>query len=162
MNPTDTIAAISSAVGAAARMIVRVSGPLAPSIARDLIQSSQDPPASASQVRLSFADLVVPAWLYVFRGPRSYTGDDLVEFHIPGNPLLARMLLDHLRSAGARDAEPGEFTARAFFNGRLDLTEAEGVAATIAAQSEDELAAARQLMAGELARRLGPVAYRIA
>jgi tRNA modification GTPase len=67
------------------------------------------------------------------------------------------MLLDELIRHGARQAEPGEFTARAYFNGRIDLTEAEGVAATIAAQGERELAAARQLMAGELARRLKPV-----
>ena len=157
MNPSDTIAAVSSAVGPAARMIVRVSGPLAPRVAQDVCRAPTEPGPSASLVKLHFAGLVLPAWLYGFRAPRSYTGDDLVEFHIPGNPLVARMLLDHLRSAGARDAEPGEFTARAFFNGRIDLTEAEGVAATIAAQTEDELAAARQLMAGELARRMRPV-----
>ena len=157
MNPSDTIVAISSATGASARMIVRASGPLAHDLARQLTGFVELNPASASRVSLHFSDLVVPASLYVFRGPRSYTGDDLVEFHVPGNPLLARMLLDDLRRRGARDAESGEFTARAFFNGRLDLTEAEGVAATIAAQGEDELAGARQLMAGELARRLRPV-----
>jgi tRNA modification GTPase len=162
MNPSDTIVAISSAVGAAPRMIVRVSGPLAPELARSLCRSDDPPASGAARVRLHFAGLVAPAWLYVFRAPRSYTGDDLVEFHLPGNPLLACMLLDHLRRAGARDAEAGEFTARAFFNGRLDLTEAEGVAATIAAQTEDELAAARQLMAGELARRLRPLTDAVA
>jgi len=157
MNATDTVAAVSSAVGPAARMIVRVSGPLAPKIAQDLCRAAQPLGPSAFRMPLHFAGLVVPAWAYVFVAPRSYTGDDLVEFHIPGNPVIARLLLDHLRAAGARDAEPGEFTARAFFNGRIDLTAAEGVAATIAAQTEDELAAARQLMAGELARRLRPV-----
>ena len=143
MNPSDTIAAVSSAVGPAARMVVRVAGPLSPRIAKDLCHASVEPAASAARVRLHFSGLRVAGWLYTFRAPRSYTGDDLVEFHLPGNPLLARLLLDHLRGAGARDAGPGEFTARAFFNGRLDLTEAEGVAATIAAQSEDELQAAR-------------------
>ena len=72
--------------------------------------------------------------------------------------LLARMVLDACVNHGARLAEPGEFTARAYFNGRLDLAAAEGVAATIAAQNEAELQAARQLLAGELARRLrGPM-----
>ena len=158
MNPGDTIAAISSAVGAAARMIVRVSGPGALNAAADVVRLHADDlrSGSALSVRLGFANLSVPSWLYVFRAPRSYTGDDLVEFHLPGNPLLARLLLDHLCASGARPAEPGEFTARAFFNGRLDLAEAEGVAATIAAGNEQELAAARQLMAGELARRLRP------
>jgi len=99
----------------------------------------------------------VPAWVYTFVAPRSYTGEELVELHIPGNAILARMLLTRLIELGARQADPGEFTARAFFNGRIDLTEAEGVAATVAAHSEQELRAARQLMAGELARRLRPV-----
>jgi tRNA modification GTPase len=155
MHTSDTIASLSSAVGPAARMIVRVSGPLAASLASELA-GAVDPTTGASRVALSFAGLRVPAWLYVFRAPRSYTGDDLVEFHLPGSPVLARMLLDHLRRAGARDAGPGEFTARAFFNGRIGLTEAEGVAATIAANNDNELAAARQLMAGELSRRVRP------
>jgi tRNA modification GTPase len=81
----------------------------------------------------------------------------LIEFHIPGNPMLARMLLDEVIRRGARLAEAGEFTARAYFNGRMELTQAEGVAATIAAHSERELRAARQLLGGELARRLTPV-----
>jgi tRNA modification GTPase len=81
----------------------------------------------------------------------------LIEFHIPGSPLLARMLVGRAMELGARGAEAGEFTLRAYFNGKLDLTQAEGVAAAIAASSEGELAAARQLMSGELARRLRPV-----
>ena len=94
--------------------------------------------------------------------PRSYTGDDLIELHLPGNPVLARLLMGEILQRGARPAEPGEFTARAYFNGRLDLTGAEGVAATIAAGSEAELLAARQLLAGELARRLRPAMDAIA
>lgn len=107
---------------------------------------------------LCFAELCVPAAVYTFQGPRSATGEDVVEYHLPGNALLARMLLDELvRHGGARRAEPGEFTARAYFNGRVDLAEAEGVAATIAAQNERELDAARRLLSGELARRLRPI-----
>jgi tRNA modification GTPase len=158
MNASDTIAAISCAAGAAARMVVRVDGPDAPRVAAELTRLPVEDirGGTAWRTTLQFSGLRLPAWLYVFRSPRSYTGGDLVEFHVPGNPLIARMLLDALRAAGARAAEPGEFTARAFFNGRLDLTEAEGVAATIAAGNEQELAAARQLLAGELARRLRP------
>ena len=143
-------------------MIVRLNGTRALPIASDMAGSSSELSPSASLVRLHFAELSVPAWVYIFRAPRSYTGDDLAEFHIPGNPVLARLLLDHLRRCGARDAEPGEFTARAFFNGRLDLTEAEGVAALIAANNENELAAARQLMAGELSRRVRPILDQVA
>src|SRR5438270_5877279 len=151
----DTIAATSSAIGPAARAVVRISGPGALPVAQSLSTLSEwDPQASLAS--LHFRNLTVPAWLYVFRAPRSYTGEDLIEFHVPGNVVLVKMLLDELLSRGARAAEPGEFTARAYFNGRIDLTEAEGVAATIAAHSQQELAAARQLLAGELARRLTP------
>src|SRR5687767_15115441 len=138
-------------------MIVRMSGGAAPRIAAGV---ADDLPAAgqARPAALSFADLTVPAWVYVFAAPRSYTGEDLIEFHLPGNPLLAKMLLDALIAAGARHAEPGEFTARAYFSGRIDLAEAEGVAATIAAHGEAELRAARQLLAGELSSRLrGPM-----
>ena len=155
MRTGETICAISSAVGTAARMIVRVSGGEAHAIAREVCADL--PGVGEARIRkLAFAELETPAWIYLFASPRSYTGEDLVEFHIPGNPLLARMLLEALLSAGARHAEAGEFTARAYFNGRMDLSEAEGVAATIAAHSERELRAARQLLAGELARRLRP------
>jgi tRNA modification GTPase len=155
LKADDTIVAISSAVGPAARMIVRVSGPESHRIATT-IASALPPPGSALRCQLRFADLTTPGWVYLFAGPRSYTGEDLVEFHITGNPLLARLLLDAIVALGARHAEAGEFTARAYFAGRMDLAEAEGVAATIGAHSEQELRAARQLMAGELSRRLRP------
>lgn len=157
VHAADTIAAISSAVGPAARMIVRVSGERAREIARSLCVAACLKPASASRETIAFTGFSLPIWLYAFHAPRSYTGDELTEFHLPGNPLLARMLLDECLRLGARLAEPGEFTARAYFNGRLDLAAAEGVAATIAAQNEAELQAARQLLAGELARRLRPM-----
>jgi tRNA modification GTPase len=161
MFSDDTIAAISSAVGPTARMIVRASGPKVSQICVELF-GADAPASSASKTKLQFRGLVLPAWVYRFAAPRSVTGEDVVELHIPGNPLLARMLLDELIHFGARQAEAGEFTARAYFNGRMDLAEAEGVAATIAAQSERELAAARQLLSGELARRLRPLMDSIA
>ena len=155
MNATDTIVAISSAIGPAPRMIVRMSGRDAHTIARTLCDNLPEPGA-ACRTHLRLAALSAPIWACLFAEPKSYTGENSVEFHIPGNPVLARMLLEELVRAGARHAEPGEFTARAYFCGRIGLTEAEGVAATIAAHSERELRAARQLMAGELSRRLQP------
>jgi tRNA modification GTPase len=163
MTSGDTIVAISSAVGAGVRMIVRASGPLAAKLASDIWHPALPDASHSACGTIAFANLEVPGcWLYFFGLPRSYTGEDLVEFHIPANPLLARMLLDDLVARGARPADPGEFTARAYFNGRLDLTEAEGVAATIAASGEQELRAARQLLAGELARRLRPASDLVA
>jgi len=157
VHAADTIAAISSSVAApAGRMIVRMSGGEARRIAA--VVAKIPPAGEARRGSLEFAGVTVPAWIYFFASPRSYTGEDLVEFHVPGNPLLARMLLDQFVIAGARHAEPGEFTARAYFCGRIDLAEAEGVAATVAAHGEAELRAARQLMAGELSARLrGPM-----
>ncbi|HWE02432.1 MAG TPA: tRNA modification GTPase [Tepidisphaeraceae bacterium] len=158
----DTIAAISSATSPAARIILRLSGPRSFEISASCLAEKIPVAPRALQTKLAFRDLVVPARMYLFKSPRSYTGEDLVEFHIPGNPLLAKILLQELYEAGARPAEAGEFTARAYFNGRLDLTEAEGVAATIAAVNERELSAARRLMSGELARRLAPAVDRVA
>ena len=157
MLSADTIVAISSAVGPAPRMIVRLSGPEALRITKELDSEFSAARGVANRTTLAFADLRTPAWIYTFRAPHSYTSEDLIEFHIPGNPLLARMLLSELTSRGARPAEAGEFTARAYFAGRIDLTEAEGVAATISAHGEQELRAARQLLGGELSRWLNPI-----
>lgn len=153
----DTIVAISSVAASAARIIVRSSGGQSHAALRALAGVGDIAPRSARRVQLRFDGLALPACVYVFAAPASYTGEDLVEYHIPGNVWLARRLVEELVRLGARPAEPGEFTARAYFNGRMDLTEAEGVAATIAASNEAQLRAARQLLAGELARRLRPV-----
>jgi tRNA modification GTPase len=102
--------------------------------------------------------MTFPVLALRFPNGHSYTGEESAELHLPGNVLMAQMTLEALYKAGARPAEPGEFTARAFFNGRLDLAEAEGVAATIAANNQRELDAARRLQAGELTRRLRPMA----
>jgi tRNA modification GTPase len=104
----------------------------------------------------------IPAMVYRFRGPRSYSGDDVIEMHIPGNPLLTQMLLEAVGKHGGRPAEAGEFTARAYFNGRLDLAQAEGVAIAVSAHSEREAAAARRLLAGELTELLRPIIELIA
>ena len=137
-------------------MILRTSGPESFRLASRL-GANQLTPNRAARHRLHFANLKLPATLYAFRTPRSHTGEDVVEYHLPGNPLLARLLLDHLIESGARQARPGEFTARAYFNGKTDLAAAEGVAAAIAARSDADLAGARRLAAGELTARLRPI-----
>ena len=162
MNSGDTITAISTATAPAVRMIIRLSGPQSLTIARKLTRSQSLEPSSAQQTLISFDNLRCAGWVYAFHSPHSYTGEDSVEFHLPGSPVLAKLLLDELYRQDARPAEPGEFTARAFFNGKIGLTEAEGVAATIAAGNQAELLAARQLLAGELVRRLTPITELIA
>ncbi len=86
--------------------------------------------------------------------PHSYTGEDVVELHCHGNPRILSAVVDAAIRAGARAAGPGEFTKRAFFNGKLDLVQAEAVAQVINADSERALLAARKLLAGELSERL--------
>src|SRR3954463_2360152 len=111
MTHGDTIVAISSAVGPAARMIVRASGTAAGEFLTRLTRLELQP-AAARRARVRFAAFEFPAWTYSFIGPHSATGENVVEFHIPGNPLLARLLLDELVGLGARQADAGEFTAR--------------------------------------------------
>ncbi|MEM6313843.1 MAG: GTPase [Planctomycetota bacterium] len=113
--------------------------------------------AGAHDVRLTVDDLRFPASALVFHAPRSATGEDTVELHFPGNPHLARRVVDACLAAGARSADPGEFTARALFNGKLTLDAAEGVGAAVGATNEAELRAARRLIAGALGERLRPV-----
>lgn len=161
MNVGDTIAAISTSVGRGARMILRLSGPDAFEIVGGLVENM---PAGPGAIRTSafWANHPIPCWIYRFDKPNSYTGEDLVELHIPGNPIIARELLNEMILGRARLSEAGEFTARAFFNGRMNLTQAEGVAGVIAAQNREELEASRRLLEGELAMRLRPLMDRLA
>lgn len=152
MHDQGVIAAIASPSGACARIVLRLSGVGSWVIVRKLTVSELP---MGGQVRLSVDGMDVPATLLRFA--QGYTGEESAELHVPGNVLLARMVLQRLYELGARPAEPGEFTARAFFSGRLDLAEAEGVAATIHATNERELVAGRKLQSGELARRLAPI-----
>ena len=139
-------------------MIVRMSGPASFQILNSFLPHPVKLVAgSVSRLPIRCDGIEFLAWVYAFRKPHSATGEDSIELHIPGNPILARIVLKSMIAGGARSADAGEFTARAFFNGRLDLAAAEGVAAVIAAQNAQELSAARQLMSGELSRRLQPV-----
>src|SRR3954462_10886467 len=102
MDARDTIAAVSSAVGVGARMIVRVSGGAAHGIARELASVGDIAPGAAGFCRIWPG---VMGWVYWFVGPRSYTGEDRVEFQVPGSPVLGRMLLEQIVQRGARLAE---------------------------------------------------------
>ena len=156
----DTIVAIASAPGYGLRGIVRLSGPMALPIASGLFTGNDAvAPASVRGFRRITGRVYlddrrsVPAECYVFRAPRSYTRQDCVELHTVGSPPLLAMVTDRAVAAGARPAQPGEFTARAFLSGAMDLTQAEAVAAVISARSDAELRAGRRLRDGLLAQR---------
>ncbi|MCE5327392.1 MAG: GTPase [Planctomycetaceae bacterium] len=161
----DTIVAISSAAGSGPRAIVRLSGPAALLLAGRVFTGFDDASPQAMSgftssegiVRIGGGAIELPARLYVFRAPRSYTRQDVAELHIPGAPACAAALEADLIAAGARLAEAGEFTARAFFSGRIDLSAAQGVADIINAADEAQVRSAAAAIGGriyELCREL--------
>lgn len=159
MNMGDTIAALATAPGEGAIAIIRVSGPQALAIADRVFCAP--PPRPSDRPGGSFvygrigrdgAPIVDEGVLLIFRAPRSYTREDLIELQCHGGRESAKRVLRAVLEAGARPAQPGEFTRRAFLNGRLDLTQAEAVMDLIAAQSDLAAAAAVEQLNGELSR----------
>lgn len=144
----DTIVACASAPGRSDRALVRASGPGVPELARRLLEPCPERPGMAL-CRVIFGTGRCPAVVLMGRGPRTYTGEDALEVLLPGNPYLVERFIEACCAVpGVRRAGPGEFTARAYFNGKLTLEQAEGVAALIAARSSDDLDAARRLASG--------------
>ncbi|MBA7481638.1 tRNA modification GTPase MnmE [subsurface metagenome] len=103
------------------------------------------------------AELKVDAQLYLFLSPHSYTGDDLAEIHIPTNPAVTEVLIGNLLGKGLRMAGPGEFTARAYLNGKIDLAQAEAVNEIIISSNTFQLAAAEKLLSGKLSETTAKV-----
>lgn len=155
----QTIVALSSAAGPGGRAIVRLGGPEAIPVVQTLFTPDESIQLAtrrlhAGQVRLREVAAPMPADLYLWPGPRSYTGQDMVELHTLSCPPLVEVLISQLLNAGARAARPGEFTLRAFLAGKLDLTRAEAVLAVIEAGSRDELRQALAQLAGGVSRPL--------
>ncbi len=167
----DTIVAISSALGNSPRGIVRLCGPEAIAIAERLFRPDEEPSLGRRDGHTCFRGLLrlvppaddpaVPCEAYLFREPRSYTRQDIVELHTLGSPPILSVVLQYAFAEGARLAEPGEFTARAFFGGGLDLSEVEGVAALIHAESDVQLRAGERLLHGALSTRAAAMQDRL-
>jgi tRNA modification GTPase len=171
-SATDTIAAISTPPGRGGIGIVRLSGPQAASIALQLVRPHQ--PLEHAHARLAdvidtqeaagatqeAADAeggqIDEALVTLFAAPNSYTSEDLVEIAAHGSPVVLELLLRRALELGARLAEPGEFTQRAFLAGRLDLTQAEAVRDLIDAQTLTQARQAASQMGGALSRRAAP------
>ena len=152
---TDTIAALATPAGTAAIALIRISGPDTKTLAGAVLGA---PPAARSATRGDYADLsgclVDDVLFTLFAGPNSYTGEDTLEISCHGSPFIAQRILEDLFARGCRPAEPGEFTRRAFLNGRMDLSQAEAVMDLIHARSERALAAAHRQLRGALGRHL--------
>src|SRR5205085_2483974 len=155
MAARDTIAAIATAAGAAGIGIVRISGPRARPIAQTLCVRKLQP-RLARHVHFLDADgeAIDDGIALYFRAPHSYTGEDVVELQAHGSPPLLARLLARCLALGARAARPGEFTERAFLEGKLDLAQAEAVADLIGAGSEAAARAARRSLDGVFSERV--------
>lgn len=154
-----TICAVASAPGAGERAVLRASGDLSAEAVRKLCRDDEDRPfvpAERGLYEVQVDDGVgrQPALLVWMPGPASYTREDVAEWHLVGNPALVQAVLRRLGELGLEPAGPGEFTRRAFENGRLDLTRAEGVLALVEARNREELRAAGALLTGGLGGRI--------
>jgi len=153
--PTDTIAAIASAPGMAGVGVVRVSGPAVPAIATALLGRMPTPRhAHFTAFRNGAGALIDRGLLLHFPAPASYTGEHVLELQGHGSAVLLDLLLRRCCELGARLARAGEFTERAFLNGKLDLAQAEAVADLIAARSQAAARAALQSMEGVFSRKV--------
>ncbi|MGZ4960938.1 MAG: tRNA uridine-5-carboxymethylaminomethyl(34) synthesis GTPase MnmE [Limisphaerales bacterium] len=159
----DTITAIATPLGEGGLAVLRVSGSTALAVADKCFRpagKSATKPSQAQTHTIHFGHMVDGAKVLdevlvsVMRAPRTFTKEDVVEIACHGGLLPAKLILDTLLKNGARLAEPGEFTKRAFVNGRIDLTQAEAVADLIHSRTELALAAANEQLAGKLSQRI--------
>lgn len=163
MYQKDTIAAISTPLGEGGIGIVRISGAAAEGIARKIF--SRKPSGGLQSHRFYYGELIDPVsgdivdeiMLVLMQAPRSYTCEDVLEIHCHGGYLIVQRVLQLALRAGARLAEPGEFTKRAFLNGRIDLLQAEAVIELIRGKTEAALALAQHQREGILSKRIAAV-----
>src|SRR3954470_4621089 len=165
MNLDDTIVAISTAPGRGGIGVVRLSGAEARAIAMPMLRLGRE----LQPARAIFGELVDPhsgerideVVVTYFQKPHSYTTDDLIEISAHGSPVVLRHIVEITVERGARLAEPGEFTMRAFLNGRIDLTQAEAVRDLIESQTLYQARVAAQQLEGALSKRIAPVKQKL-
>jgi len=161
MEKTETISAISTPVGTGGISVIRISGERAISISDKIFKGSISLKDAATHT-VHVGTIIEPETgraidqgvFTVFRMPHSYTGENVVEISCHGGVFVTRKVLQAALQAGARMAEPGEFTKRAFLNGKLDLSQAEAVADIIQAQTEKSLRASYQQLSGNLLKKV--------
>ena len=158
MNSEDTIAAIATPIGSAGIGVIRISGPAAVEIALRLFGHEDAFPTHTARhgklIAPDTGDVIDDAVLTVFRSPHSYTGEDVAEFSCHGGFAVLKAALNAIFQAGARLAEPGEFTKRAFLNGKIDLAQAEAVNDLIRASTDGARKVALRQLQGGLSDRI--------
>jgi tRNA modification GTPase len=158
----DTIAAIATPAGRGGIGVVRISGPAVPAISRSVLGMLPEPRhASFARFRDASAAPIDEGLALYFEPPRSYTGEAVLELHGHGGPMVMQALLRACLDAGARLAQPGEFTRRAFLNGKLDLAQAEAVADLIDASSQQAARAALRSLSGEFSGAIQALASQL-
>lgn len=153
---TSTIVAQATAPGEGAIAIIRMSGPEARAIASKIFSTPLDRShvVRYGKIMDSQGEVVDHALAVAMKAPRTYTGEDIVELHCHGGSLISRRVLEVCLTAGARAAEPGEFTFRAFMNGKIDLAQAEAVQSMIAAQSTAAASSAKNQLEGAVSKKV--------
>lgn len=162
MPASDTIAAVATAFGRAGIGVVRVSGPVTRQLGAAL--TGRVPPerqATLSEFRDADGSVIDRGIAIFFAAPHSYTGEDVLEIQAHGGTAILRMLLRRCVALGARVAEPGEFTKRAFLNDKMDLAQAESVADLIDASSADAVRSAQRSLSGEFSQRISTIVERL-
>ncbi len=156
LNDDATITAIATAAGMGGVGVIRISGPDAFSIAQKITQvkTIESHRAVFSSFLLKDGQLLDKGLLLGFKSPKSFTGEDVVEFQLHGGPALLQTLLEEVLSLGARMAQPGEFTYRAFVNNKLDLTQAEAVSDIINASTKSAVINAANSLKGDFSLKI--------
>jgi tRNA modification GTPase len=156
-NKVETICAIASAIGQSGIGIVRVSGPLAKSISKKILQADLKPRYAYYGAFYDQNNVIDKGVAIFFPGPNSYTGEDVVEFQGHGGTSVLRKILEITMSSGVRLAEPGEFSKRAFLNGKMDLIQAEAIQDLIQSNSEESALSAVRSLTGEFSIKINQV-----
>ncbi len=154
----ETICAIASAIGQSGIGIIRVSGPLARSIAKQILHTDIKPRYAYYGAFYGNDNSIVDKGVAIlFSAPNSFTGEDVVEFHGHGGSSVLRKLLETIIESNVRLAEPGEFTKRAFLNGKMDLIQAEAVQDLIQSNSEESALSAVRSLTGEFSAKINKI-----
>ena len=164
MHEPDTIAAVATPKGESALAMLRATGPECESLCRSIFHhkgSLLPRHAYYDAYRSLDGESIDDVVYWFFKGPRSFSGEDVLEISCHGNPLIATRLLEDLIARGCRQSEPGEFSRRAFENGRMDLTQAEAVMELIQARSDKAIRAANNQLRGAFGRQLNSLRQKL-
>ena len=157
INKVETICAIASAIGQSGIGIVRVSGPLAKPTSKKILQADLKPRYAYYGAFYDQNNVIDKGVAIFFPGPNSYTGEDVVEFQGHGGTSVLKKILEITMSSGVRLAEPGEFSKRAFLNGKMDLIQAEAIQDLIQSNSEESALSAVRSLTGEFSIKINQV-----